>query len=53
MKRTVRAMIEAFNNNNMIEFEHLYIQAYEESKHLAGYVRDEITRTYRRLKGEI
>lgn len=53
MKRTVRAMIEAYNNNDMVEFERLYIQAYKESERLAGYVRDEITRTYRRLKGEI
>ena len=50
MKRTVRAMVEAFNEGRMEDFERLHAQAIQEAQHLAGYVIDKINETARNLK---
>jgi hypothetical protein len=50
MKRTVRAMVEAFNEGRMEDFERLHAQAIQEAQHFAGYVIDKINETARNLK---
>lgn len=50
MKRTVRAMIEAFNEGRMEDFERLHKQAIQEAQRCAGYVIDKINETARNLK---
>lgn len=50
MKRTVRAMIEAFNEGRMEDFERLHAQAIQEAQRCAGYVIDKINETARNLK---
>jgi hypothetical protein len=50
MKRTVRAMVEAFNEGRMEDFERLHAQAIQEAQHFAGYVIDKINEIARNLK---